>query len=87
MDFLLNLWLVDVPHQYVKSVIVPIFVTIILSLAPAIYLKSIEISEWGFLILNTIWSLISVSVCLFLIIMTKDERRSIISTISNKLKR
>ena len=75
------------PYQYIKSVIVPIFVTIILSLAPAIYLKSIEISEWGFLTLNTIWSLISVSVCLLLIIMTKDERRSIISTISNKLKR
>lgn len=74
------------PYKYTKSVLVPISITMILSLGPAIYLKYIEISKWGFLILSTIWSLISVSGCLLLIVMTKDERKSILSSIFNKLK-
>lgn len=75
------------PYVYTKRVLLPIFITLMFSLIPALLIKSIDTNNWSTLAVTTLWSLISVSVCLLFVIMTKSERKSILSTISSKFKR
>lgn len=72
--------------HYIKSVVLPVCTVILISLPLIIFLKEYY-SEWMLLLLSILCSIVIVGVCVWLVLLSKNERNSIATLIKRKINR